>query len=76
MRNCSEIIRNMRECATQDCRECGVCVHRDTSGDCVFMLVSEACRALEDMQARCARYAEEIMMMREAMRREGRNVCT
>lgn len=31
-------------------------------------LASEACHALADMQDRCARYAEEIMMLWEQLK--------
>lgn len=68
MRNTNDIIRNMRECAAQDCPGCATCVHGGPWGDCVFYLMAEACQALADMQDRCARYAEEVMMLRERLK--------
>lgn len=73
MRSSSEIIRDLRQCLGTGC---GDCSYRDAvlaatlpgCGNCMDALASEACQALEDMQARCARYAEEIMMLREQLK--------
>lgn len=74
MRSSSEIIRDLRQCLGTGC---GGCSYRDAvlaatlpgcGNSCMDALDADACRALEDMQARCARYAEEIMMMREQLK--------
>lgn len=73
MRSISEIIRDLRQCIGMGCEDCS---YRDAMlaealpfcGNCMDALESEACQALEDMQARCARYAEEIMMLREQLK--------
>ena len=73
MRSISEIIRDLRQCIGTGCEGCS---YRDAMlaealpfcGNCMDALESEACQALEDMQDRCARYAEEIMMLRERLK--------
>lgn len=68
MRSSSEIIRNLRMCVGPDHNACDTCVHLDPCGDCADLLMQEACQALEGMSARCARYAEEIMVLQEQLR--------
>lgn len=73
MRSTSEILRDLRQCIGMGCEDCS---YRDAMlaealpfcGNCMDALESEACQALEDMQARCDRYAEEIMMLREQLK--------
>lgn len=73
MRSTSEIIRDLRQCTGTGCEACSyhdavLTVILPGCRSCMDSLKSEACRALEDMQARCARYAEEIMMLRERLK--------
>lgn len=72
MRSSSEIIRDLRQCLGTGC---GDCSYRDAvlaatfpgCESCMDALASEACQALADMQDRCARYAEEIMVLRQQL---------
>lgn len=72
MRSSSEIIRDLRQCMGTGCEDCS---YRDATpdeifpgcGSCMDVLESEALQALEDMQDRCARYAEEIMVLRQQL---------
>ena len=67
MRNSSEIILLLKRCLEGSCQGCA---HESMSayGECEILLMDEARQALADMQARCARYAEEIMMLQERLK--------
>lgn len=67
MRNTNEIIEDLGVCA--DAGGCGGCGFRvDMGGRCITYLLLAARAALTEMQDRCARYAEEIMMLRERLK--------
>ena len=67
MRNTNDIILILKRCLEGSCRGCA---HEAVSyGECELLMLSEACQALEDMQDRCARYAEEIMALRETLKK-------
>mgnify|MGYP006931933140 CR=1 FL=1 len=67
MRNTNDIIRDLSVCAFEEgCQECSrLC---DPEVGCIEVLTAEACSALTKMQDRCARYAEEIMVLRERLK--------
>ena len=67
MKNTNEIIKELGDWASEDgCGGCGFKI--DVGGMCVTDLLLAACAALVEMQDRCARYAEEIMMLRERLK--------
>ena len=67
MRNTNEIIEDLGVCA--DAGGCGGCGFEiDMGGACITYLLLAARAALVEMQDRCARYAEEIMMLRERLK--------
>ncbi len=67
MRNTNESIEDLGVCA--DAGGCGGCGFRvDMGGRCITYLLLAARAALTEMQDRCARYAEEIMVLREQLK--------
>lgn len=69
MRNTNDIIRDLDRCAEGSCQGCAY--EADSPfGACWILLQGDAQYALTDMQDRCARYAEEIMALRETLRQE------
>lgn len=67
MRNTNEIIQSLAACAGPDCRGCCYDFCALMSGRCMDRLMSDAHAALTAMQDRCARYAEEIMVLRQQL---------
>lgn len=66
MRNTNEIIEDLGVCA--DAGGCGGYGFKvDMSGRCITYLLLAARAALTEMQDRCARYAEEIMVLRQQL---------
>lgn len=66
MKNTNEIIKELGDWASEDgCGGCGFKI--DVGGMCVTDLLLAARAALTDMQDRCARYAEEIMVLRQQL---------
>lgn len=65
MRNTNEIIEDLGVCAdlADSCRTCGYASDRR----CSMRLLRDAHAALTAMQDRCARYAEEIMVLRQQL---------
>lgn len=65
MRNTNDIIHSLAACAdlAANCRSCGYASERR----CSMRLLRDAHAALTAMQARCARYAEEIMVLRQQL---------
>lgn len=68
MRNTNDIIRDLDRCVEGSCQGCAYEEH-STGGECWILLQGDARYALTDMQDRCARYAEEIMMLRETLKK-------
>lgn len=67
MRNTNDIINDLSVCALEEgCQECSRLADPDV--DCIRILTAEACSALTKMQDRCARYAEEIMVLQERLK--------
>lgn len=66
MRNTNDIIHDLSVCTCEE--DCQGCSHLDDMDlGCTRILMAEACSALTRMQDRCARYAEEIMALRERL---------
>lgn len=63
----NDIIRSLAVCAGPGCQGC--CHLGDPSESCIKQLAAEAHAALTEMQDRCARYAEEIMVLREMLKK-------
>lgn len=67
MRSTNDIIRSLAVCAGPGCQGCS---HDLDAPDvnCIKQLTAEAHAALAAAQDRCARYAEEIMVLRETLK--------
>ena len=66
MRNTNEIIGDLSVCANAG--GCGGCGFKtDMGGACITYLLLAARAALVEMQDRCARYADEIMVLRQQL---------
>lgn len=63
MRNTNDIIRDLDRCVEGSCQD----EEHSTGGECWILLQGDARYALTDMQDRCARYAEEIMVLRQQL---------
>lgn len=74
MSSTNDIIRSLAVCAGPGCQGC--CHLGYPAESCIKQLVAEAHAALTAAQDRCARYAEEIMVLRELAEadKEGRVV--
>lgn len=69
MRNTNDIIRGLDRCARPG-ETCVGCAYDGANGpECTMRLLDDAHQALTDMQDRCARYAEEIMVLRETLKK-------
>ena len=67
MRSTNDIIRSLAVCAGPGCQGCSHYLDvPDVS--CIKRLTAEAHAALATAQDRCARYAEEIMALRERLK--------
>ena len=64
-----EIVRSLRWCGTGTEEGCGDCAFEPQCGEdavgCVGGLCDAAADKIEELVARCARYAEEIAVLRE-----------
>lgn len=65
--NTSEIIGTLKHCVDPHF-PCEACVYEAQCEDGQLDLMLDAYQALADMQDRCARYAEEIMMLQERLK--------
>lgn len=66
VRSTNDVIQSLGVCAGEG--GCGGCGLRDDLGErCITELMLEAHAALTAMQDRCARYAEEIMVLRQQL---------
>lgn len=66
MKNTNEIIQSLAVCAGPGCQGCFYEFYR-ARGRCIAGLMVDAHAALTAMQDRCARYAEEIMVLRQQL---------
>ena len=69
-----EIVRSLRWCSTGTDEGCGGCTfepeHDEDAVTCVDGLCSAAADLIDQLTDRCARYAEEIMELKEQLKRE------
>lgn len=66
-----EIVRSLRICEKALLKGCGGCIFETTGyGSCSDTLYSTAADLIEELTDRCARYAEEIMELRERQKAE------
>lgn len=67
MKNTNDIIRSL-DCCSRTGGTCEGCAYDGANGpECTMRLLADAHQVLTDMQDRCARYAEEIMVLREQL---------
>ncbi len=67
-----EIVRSLRICSTAIMEGCGGCIFETTKtpeGECSDDLYGIAADLIEELTDRCARYAEEIMELKEQLRK-------
>lgn len=65
MKNTNDIIRSL-DCCSRAGGTCEGCAYDGANGpECTMRLLADAHDALIEMKDRCARYAEEIMALRE-----------
>ena len=67
MKNTNEIIRALAICAGPDHQGCFYEFYR-ARGRCIAGLMVDTHAALVEMQDRCARYAEAIMVLRQQLK--------
>ena len=67
MKNTNQIIQSLSACAGPDCQGCRYEFCRADGARCLDGLMVDAHAALTAMQDRCARYAEEIMVLRQQL---------
>ena len=68
MRSTNDIIRSLDTCVGEGCRGCCYDFPKSKGVSCVNEMIKDACAALAAAQDRCARYAEEIMVLRERLK--------
>lgn len=71
MKNTTDIIRSLDICVGEDCRGCCYDFLTSENKSCVNGMINDACTALTAMRDRCARYAEEIMVLQERLKEAG-----
>lgn len=67
MKNTNEIIQSLAVCAGPGCQGCSHDYWDAPAENCIKQLTADAHAALTAMQDRCARYAEEIMVLRQQL---------
>lgn len=67
MKNTNDVIRSLGACTGEDCQGCCYDFRAAGGRPCVDEMLDDARDALTRMQDRCARYAEEIMVLRERL---------
>ena len=61
----SDLVADLRTCLRGECSTCG---HECGNADCLDRIMEDAADRLEELVDRCARYAEEIAVLREQRR--------
>lgn len=61
----TDLVADLRVCLRGECSACG---HECGNADCLDRIMEDAADRLEELVDRCARYAEEIAVLRERMR--------
>lgn len=58
----TDLVADLRTCLYDECSACG---HECGDSDCLDHIMEDAADRLEELVERCARYAEEIAVLRE-----------
>lgn len=58
----TDLVADLRVCLRDECSACG---HECGNADCLDRIMEDAADRLEELVERCARYAEEIAVLRE-----------
>ena len=58
----TDLVADLRTCLRGECSTCG---HKCGNADCLDRIMEDAADRLAALGARCARYAEEIAVLRE-----------
>lgn len=61
----SDLVADLRTCLRGECSTCG---HECGNADCLDRIMEDAADRLEELVGRCARYAEEIAVLRGRQR--------
>lgn len=61
----TDLLADLRVCRHGGCSACG---HDCGTAECIDRVIEDAADKIEDLVERCARYAEEIAVLRERMR--------
>lgn len=62
----TDLVADLRVCL---CGECSACGHGCGDADCLDSIMEDVADRLEELVDRCARYAEEIAVLREKLKR-------
>ena len=65
MMKTTDLVADLRFCRHSGCSACG---HDCGNASCIDRIMEDAANRLEELVARCARYAEEIAVLRERQR--------
>lgn len=60
----TDLVADLRTCLRGECSTCG---HECGNADCLDRIMEDAADRLEELVDRCARYAEEIAVLREKL---------
>lgn len=58
----TDLVADLRTCLSGECSTCG---HECGNADCLDRIMEDAADRLDELVYRCARYAEEIAVLRE-----------
>ena len=58
----TDLVADLRVCLRGECSTCG---HECGNADCLDRIMEDAAGKIEELVDRCARYAEEIAVLRE-----------
>lgn len=61
----TDLVADLRVCLRGECSTCG---HECGNADCLDRIMEDAADKIEELVDRCARYAEEIAVLRELQR--------
>lgn len=61
----TDLVADLRVCLRGECSTCG---HECGNADCLDRIMEDAADRLDELVDRCARYAEEIAVLRERQR--------
>ena len=65
MAKTTDLVADLRVCCHGSCSACG---HDCGTDECIDHVIEDAADKIEELVARCARYAEEIAVLREKVK--------